>query len=216
MDIQKFLTKEDLAEISKIVKEAESQISGEIVPVITERCDSYNISAYRAGLFSSILAFIFLIISDRFIPSMAIYDPILYFTIVVFAGAFFALAAIFIPSFKRLFIGNDLLDQRTSDKAESAFLEYEIFNTTQRTGIMIFISLFERRVIIKTDKGIANQVDQSIWDDLVRDIVNALKNGNAKEALTLGIRRSAEIVKEKGFIISPDDKNELSNELRIE
>ena len=46
------------------------------------------------------------------------------------------------------------MDHTTRQRAENAFLEEEVFNTTQRTGIMIFISFFEHEVIVMADRGI--------------------------------------------------------------
>ena len=108
------------------------------------------------------------------------------------------------------------MDEATKKKAESAFLEQEVFNTRHRTGIMIFISFFEREVIVMADRGISKVVDQKEWDKMVRGIVENIRKGKVTEGIEGAILRCGEILLEKGFVQSADDVNELSDDLRIE
>lgn len=108
------------------------------------------------------------------------------------------------------------MDQATRKRAENAFLQEEVFNTRQRTGIMIFISFFEHEVIVMADKGISEVVDQKEWDSMVRKIIDNVKQGKIVDGIEAAILRCGEILLEKGFVITPDDVNELGDDLRIE
>jgi putative membrane protein len=216
MSIQERFSKEDLERIKKAVRDAESKISGEIVPVFVEKSGFYTIATYRAALLGAAVVFLLIIIFDRYVPSLAVYDPMYIFTFVMIGGFIGALKAHFINLVKRLMLSQAHMDQATRQRAETAFLEEEVFNTRQRTGILIFISFFEHEVIVMADKGISKVVDQKEWDTLVRIIIEHTKNGKITDGIVSAIARCGDILLEKGFVITPDDINELGDELRLE
>lgn len=219
MKLKERFKSEDLDRIKNAVKDAEDKISGEIVPVIVERSGSYSLALYKSALVFATLAFVFMIVLDRYIiqdPSNTLYyDPVFIFFVVVAAGLLGALAATAIEPLKRFFITKRHFDEWTRIGAEAAFLEEEVFNTRHRTGIMIFISFFEHKVIVMADRGISKVVDQSEWDHLVSGLVSQIRAGNATEGLEHAIKRCGEILLEKGFHKTADDINELRDDLRI-
>jgi len=216
MSIQERFGPEDLERIKKAVRDAESKISGEIVPVFVEKSGFYAIATYRAALLGAAIVFLAIVIFDRYFPSLAVYDPMLIFTFVMAGGFIGALKAHFIGFVKRMMLSQIHLDQATRKRAEAAFLEEEVFNTRQRTGILIFISFFEHEVIVMADKGISKVVDQKEWDAIVKIIIEQIKKGKITDGIVAAITRCGEILLEKGFVISHDDINELGDELRLE
>lgn len=216
MSIQKRFTPKDLERIKSAVHQAEEKISGEIVPVFVEKSGYYSIATYRAFLAIAGLAFLAIVIFDRYIPSLAIYDPLLIFLLVILFGLIGALATHYIDPLKLLLMSQSHLDQATKRRAENAFLEQEVFNTRHRTGIMIFVSFFEREVIVMADRGIGKVVEQKEWDKMVRSITENIKKGKVTEGIEAAILRSGEILLEKGFLKTVDDVNELRDDLRME
>jgi putative membrane protein len=216
MTIQQRFNPEDLERIKNAVKEAESKISGEIVPVFVEKSSHYTIANYRAALIGAAAVFFLIIIFDRYTPNLAVYDPVIIFALVMLGGFIGALKSHYINLVKRLMLSQSYMDQATRKRAENAFLQEEVFNTRQRTGIMIFISFFEHEVIVMADKGISEVVDQKEWDSMVRKIIDNVKQGKIVDGIEAAILRCGEILLEKGFVISPDDVNELKDDLRIE
>jgi putative membrane protein len=209
----------DLARIKQAVKEAEDKISGEIVPVIVERSGNYTIALYKSALVFATIAFVFMIILDRYIiddPSNTLYyDPVFIFFIVVSGGLLGVLLGILSESVKRKFISKNHFDEQTRIGAEAAFLEEEVFNTRHRTGIMIFISFFEHKVIVMADRGISKVVDQNQWDQMVANLVSFIRQGKPVDGIEAAIKKCGEILLEKGFHKTADDINELRDDLRI-
>jgi len=216
MSIQKRFKPEDLERIKAAVKQAESKISGEIVPFFVEKSSHYTLANYKAGVIGATLVFFLIILFDRYMPSLAVYDPVLIFALVIIGGFIGALKANYIGFVKRLMLSQSYMDQATHKRAQSAFLQEEVFNTSQRTGIMIFISFFEHEVIVLADKGISKVVDQKEWDSIVKMIIEHVKKEKLTDGMEKAILRCGEILLEKGFVISPDDINELKDDLRIE
>jgi putative membrane protein len=220
MKIKERFSDQDLQRIKTAVKDAENSISGEIVPVIVERSGQYMTANYKAAIMGGSLAFILMIILDRYIISdysnTLFYDPVFIFFVVILGGLVGGLLPNFVEGLKRQLVGQVQLDQVTRQRAETAFLEEEVFNTKHRTGIMIFISFFEHEVIVMADRGISKVVEQKQWDKIVADLVGQIRNGKIVEGLEAGIKRCGEILLEKGFHKADDDVNELSDDLRID
>lgn len=217
MNLRSKFSENDLNRIKAAVNEAERKISGEIVPVIVGKSGHYTIATYRAGIFCAALAFVMLIIFDRYVPTLSIYDrdPLLIFFTVTAIGTLAALATQYIDPLKRLLIDQKHKDHATRQRAENAFLEEEVFNTRQRTGIMIFISFLEHEVIIMADSGISKVVEQKEWDKIVINLTDHIRRDKIVEGLEGALKRCGEILLEKGFHKTADDTNELRDDLRI-
>ena len=220
MNLKHRFKESDMERIKAAVKDAEQKISGEIVPVIVENSGYYSIANYRGSLIGASLAFILIIILDRYVihdSSVTLYyDPVFIFTAVILGGVIGYVIPNFSIPIKRSLLNQKHLDRATRQRAENAFLEEEVFYTRHRTGIMIFISFFEREVIIMADRGISKVVDQKLWDKMVADLVLFIRKDKIVEGLEGSIKRCGEILLEKGFTNTNDDINELRDDLRID
>lgn len=219
MNIKKKFSDADLQRIKAAVKQAEDKISGEIVPVIVERSGRYLIANYKGSLIGASLAFMAMIVLDRYIITDAsntlFYDPVFIFFVVILGGVIGALIPHYSEVFRRMLLSQVYMDQTTRQRAENAFLEEEVFNTRQRTGIMIFISFFEHEVMVMADRGISKVVEQKQWDLIVADLVSQMRAGKIIEGLEAGIKQCGDLLLEKGFKKTDDDINELSDDLRV-
>jgi putative membrane protein len=222
MSLQKRFSTQDLERIKAAVHQAEGKISGEIVPVFVEKSGFYSIANLRAAGATASMAFLVIILFDRYMPSVAkslhLYerDPLLIFLLVIMFGLIGALICNYVDFIKRIFIPQQHLDRATRQRAETAFLQEEVFNTRHRTGIMIFISFFEREVMVIADRGISKVVEQKEWDKMVQGIIANIRVGKVVDGIEAAILRCGEILLEKGFLKTADDVNELKDDLRIE
>lgn len=219
MKLRQKFRDEDLQRIKTSVKEAEKNISGEIVPVIVERSGNYAIAHYKASVIAGVFFFVLMIILDRYIIEDAsdtlYYDPLFIFGVVIAGGTLGALLPSLSPPLKRWLASRAYMDICCRQSAENAFLEEEIFNTRHRTGIMIFISFFEHEVIVMADRGISKVVEQVEWDKIVAELVAHIRSGHVVDGVEAAVKRCGEILLEKGFRKSDDDINELRDDLRI-
>jgi putative membrane protein len=220
MNLKKRFTDSDLDRIKAAVNKAEDTISGEIVPVIVERSGYYSIANYKGGILGASITFFVMVLLDRYILTDAenglFYDPVFIFFLATVGGMLGALLPSIFSPLKRILVSRQHLDNATKQRAESAFLQEEVFNTKQRTGIMIFISFFEREVMVVADKGISKVVEQKVWDKMVTDLVTSIRNEKIVEGLEASIKKCGEILFENGFLKAEDDVNELSDDLRID
>ncbi|MBN1446533.1 MAG: TPM domain-containing protein [Bacteroidetes bacterium] len=212
---ESLFTEEDKKRIADAVKEAETRTSGEIVPYIVGQSDSYPEAWLRGGsLFAFFVLFVFSVINigtDWWLPfSIAEVGAL---TVVAFGIG--AALAVWVPVMRRAFIPDATEQQRVDERAAIAFLEEEVFSTRERTGILIFLSLFERRVRILGDTGINELVKKEEWDEIVQIIVQAMKNGVPAEGMLEAVWKCGHLLERRGVEIRADDANELDNSIRF-
>ena len=220
------ITQSDRERIEAAVKEAEGKTSGEIVPLVVERSGAYDSLRPRATLLGAMLgALVGLVGLGVQIPSADSFDytlelslELLLFAIapVLIGGALLGLLSTKSSALLRLLLPPSTVDDALKARAQQAFLEHEIFNTRDRTGILIMVSLDEHRVTVLADAGINQKVETSTWDECVDLVLAGIKKGNFGEGMADAVRRCGDIVTEAGFTIREDDTNELSDSLKVE
>jgi len=208
-------TEEDLGRIANAVREAEAHTSGEIVPFFIERSDRYEEALWRAGGIVGLMILVLFAAIRLFTDLWISFDSVDVALLTMAGAGCAALLASTIPGLRRFFAGQDLIDHRVALRAADAFIEEEVFKTRDRTGILIFLSFFEHKVLVVGDRGINEKVDRSEWEDIVARIVRGINSGHPADGLVDAIRQCAALLERHGFRRRKDDINELSNELRV-
>lgn len=212
--LPRFFTDTDLEAVRAAVQEAESRTSGEIVPYVVEASDEYPNAVWRGAALGALVgpfaAFVIYHLGGFWGSHMAIW---MLLPPAAGAAAGFLLTA-FIPWLKRFMAGEEMLEARARRRAAVAFLEQEVFRTRERTGILLFVSLFERRVVVLADSGIHQKVAPGEWDGIVAGIVQGIHAGKPGAALIAAIGECGRLLERHGVARREDDIDELPNELR--
>ena len=119
------------------------------------------------------------------------------------------------PAIERALLSSEDLERRVRVRAAAAFLEEEVFNTRERTGILILVALFEHRAVILGDFGIHRSIEPGAWDELVGDLVRGIKEGRAAAAMIDVVGRCGELLETRGVERRRDDFNELADAPRV-
>lgn len=212
-----FFTREEQSRIEAAVKEAESKVSGEIVPVFVWQSDTYPEARLKAFISGFILTACIILLIDEWMgwaEFFLLQNPFYFLGSSVLGGFIGALLVQFIPVVKHFFVSPQRMDYCVDSLARRTFLEYEVFNTRQRTGILLFVSLFEHEVEILGDSGIHQKISPDEWAQITHAMIDQLKKGNRCEAFLEGIRRSRDLLIKYGFEKTPDDTNEIPDHLR--
>ena len=215
MHVERFFSPADLKEIETAVSEAEATTAGEIVPFVVSHSDHYEAAVWKGATLGAFLA---VVVAAGVYYSGGYWGgfPMAWILLPALAGgaAGFTAAALIRPV-KLWLAGPATVDHHLRQRAAAAFLENEVFRTRERTGILIFLSLLERRVIVLGDSGISARVEQREWDAVVAGIVEGIRSGQAGKALATGIRRCGELLRRRGVAVRPDDTDELPDQLRM-
>jgi putative membrane protein len=111
---------------------------------------------------------------------------------------------------QRLVTRPSVLAQWVWLRAELEFHREGLGKTIDRTGILILLSVFERRAVVLADKGINEKLDKNVWQEVIDSVVDGVKKGQLADNLELAIKQCGNLLA-KHFPIKPDDTNELSN-----
>lgn len=199
-------------EIAAAVHKAEQQTNGEIVVYMVEQSARYN-WAYWKVLVIALLTGLLVDLSPKLLSLLPAIHGIEYIVMFAVILIFLTLAR-FVPLFFKFFISDEELNRAVGSRACQAFVSEEVFNTSERTGILIFISLFEQKAIVLGDSGINAKVKSNQWDHVLESIVNGMKTRDIAGGISRAVSDCGELLTKSGLIISSSDKNELSNELR--
>jgi putative membrane protein len=98
-------------------------------------------------------------------------------------------------------------------RAERAFCEQGLHKTREGTGILILLSLLERRAQILADQAINTRVPPGTWDSLMQDLVQGIQAGRHTEALCHVVTRCGDLLAAHFPAREGDNPNELPDEL---
>jgi putative membrane protein len=118
-----------------------------------------------------------------------------------------------LPGVLRLLVPRGRAAEAVQKAAQLAFVEHAVFRTRDRTGVLIFLSALEHRVVILGDQGIHQRVQEPGWDALVGQLVKAMREGRAGEGVCAVVQQLGERLTQDAPI-RPDDENELPNYVR--
>lgn len=216
MDPHRFFSEADREAVRQATADAEGRTSGEIVPVAVGACDDYDEASWKAAAMGALLTSLITGLVHYFSGFWG-GAGIVWITLPAAGGAAAGfLAGRWIPAFRRAVISKETIDTRVQRRAHQAFLEEEVFATRDRTGILIFLALFERRVVVLGDSGINRAVDPSEWQAVVTRLVTGIRSGRPGPALVEAIADCGCLLEERGVTIRPDDIDELADGLRLE
>ena len=207
----------DLERIQEAVGRAEEQTAGEIVPVVVPRSDAYEDVVWRGAGAAILLTLLAVLLTLRFYDGWGLgwlFAPWGVALSVLAAGTVGALLAQYVYPLQRLLAGSERLDETVHRRALQAFVEEEVFDTRDRTGILLFVSLREHRIEVLGDTGINKQVEPDEWAEVVARIQRGIQNDNLTEGLVEAIEMCGQLLERKGVDIRPDDENELTDTVR--
>jgi putative membrane protein len=194
--------------IEQAIANVEKLTAGEIVVVSVLQSDDYHDVrlAYASASALAVAAIAHACQPDLAIAWMLWLQAVLV-AVIWFALRWPALLRPLLPGTRSAFC----VERRT----RLEFLEHRVFETRDRTGVLILLSELERRVSILGDSGIYAELKADGFRAYVEQIVGAIRAGRAPDGVCDVIGNLGRLLAEK-FPVRPDDVDELSNEVRQE
>lgn len=206
----RFLSDEDRQQIDAAVKAAEAQTAGEIVVMATTRSYHYSMATLTGSLALSFPAAVALtpVVGEAFWMG-PVHMWVFISLMAVLAIAFWGLLTM-LPPMKRWFISRREMIEEVEEAATVAFFREGLYRTRDETGLLIYISLYERRVHVLADRGIHARMPDGFWQDRVDGIVEGIRGGKPAPAICEAV---AEIGRRMAgaLPVRDDDTDELKN-----
>lgn len=212
---KRLFTAQELKKIEQTVRESEAVSGGEIVPVFTRQSSFYEIALWRGGFILAVISGLILVLLYSVTDWLLFLPPSLWLLTVLTCGLMGAALVQAIPFLKKSLIGKELMLTRALDQAKNMFYDYRVADTEQRTGILLFISFFEKQAVILADVGIAELVAEEQWKKIIQSLTEGLKRGETTESICQSIAACGKLLEESGIQRAETDGNELSDQVRF-
>ncbi|WP_231757678.1 TPM domain-containing protein [Microbulbifer elongatus] len=198
------LNAQEKRQLAETIKAVESTTDAEVVTVLARQSDNY---LYISTLWA---AFIALLIAPlmQFLPWWIEYQQAFTLQWILFI----ALAVLFRwRPLTMWLVPKKVKFWRAANLARRQFLEHELHSTKDRLGLLIFVSQAEHYVEILADRGLAEQITNESWQEIVENFIREVKKGKTGEAFVHCVEKCGELLQEAApaTVI----KNELPNHL---
>jgi putative membrane protein len=218
------LTAEDRQKISAAIAAAEANSNGEIVAVATPISDAYHDVALHWALIPlfAVLAW------AAWAPTALIWwydflfggwqpDPTmseLLTLLMVLAALKFTIALLILKwmPLRLALTPPATKHRRVRRRAITVFKAAAERRTAGRTGILIYLSIAERRAEIVADEAILKVTDEHTWGEAMTSLIAEVRDGRPADGIVAAIERVGAVLAEH-FPRSADDINEIPDAL---
>jgi putative membrane protein len=222
--VMQALSQDDRDLVTAAVTAAERGSDGEIVTIVAARSDAYH----DVALHYAVLAMLLVPAALAFVPQAWLdwaaslvlgwnaeltREIVMLYLFVKLAGAFLVVRLILAYQPLRLALTPGVTKhRRVHRRAVELFRVGCELKTRGRTGVLLYLSLAERRAEIVADKAIADQVEAGVWGEAMAALIDEVKAGRPGAGM-------AEAVARIGAVLAPilpprqDNPNELPDRL---
>lgn len=208
------LSAADLEAIEAAVAEAERRTAGEIVTYIVGQCDDYPEARWAGAAWGALLG----VGTAAWVHYLGGFwgSPLsLWSLLPAVAGSVLGFVVSALAPLRRRLVPGAMLERRVLLRAESAFLEEEVFATRDRSGVLLLLALFERRALVLADSGINAKVPAGTWEGIVARMTGGVRRGAIAPALVGAIEECGRLLEEHGVERRADDRDELPDKARL-
>ncbi len=193
------------ARTAEAVKTLEAGTSAEVVVTVRGTSGHYRHADYLVGFLLAMATLIAMLYVEMEFPLAAFpVDVALSFILGTFLSAS-------VPFLRRLFVSRRFLHEAVQMAARATYVDLGITQTSRRTGILVFVSLFERRVELLADVGVDIAALNPEWEEARAKLAAAVTSESPEpffEALKLLGTALARVLPR-----GEDDVNELPDAL---
>ena len=146
--------------LGSCVNEIEQSTDAEVVLVVRSRSGRYTHVDYLFGALLAFVGILFLLFSPyEFGPIWVAIDAVLLFVL----GSLLSWRS---NSIRRLFTSTKARAENVRTGAAAMFYEAGIANTDREMGVLVYLSLLERRLELIADRGVLKAVPAAEWNEM--------------------------------------------------
>lgn len=203
----KYFSENDFEIIEKAIQQAESKSRGELVMMVTKSSASYWESYLFQSFFFLILGSFFSFLESYFLGFSESFSNLYKWQ---FGCIALGLSMVSISAISQKLISQKTFQKKVYSRAVKEFFKQGLTKTEEATGILIFVSEFEKRVQILADSGINAKVEPGVWQKQVNEIVAGIKLRNSGPIVEKAIEEMGELLAHH-FPSRGENPNELPN-----
>lgn len=206
------LTAAERDHLDAAVAQVEVRAGAQVVVASVPKSDAYPELPWVAFACATALAALAGVLAEMFRPGWVTGTTHLFVaTTTLGAGALAALAAIFLPSFARLFLRRPRAEGEARQQAQSLFLERELHATRERCTVLLLMSEFERQIVILPDKAVRDCAPDAAWQRVIDAMRSPLAQGRHAAAIEAGLAALEAVLLSHGVVGDGRSRDELPN-----
>jgi putative membrane protein len=217
------LTPEDHARVTAAVTAAEATTDAEIVAIVSERSDAYHDVALHWAVLAMLLALSAVAICPDFYRGLLdriagwqhewttreLLTILMIFAALKFLGVRLILAW---TPLRMAFTPRATKARRVRRRAIEYFKVGAEKRTLSRTGVLLYLSLYEHQAEIVADEAIHPKVAPEIWGEAMAALIDAVRDKRPGDGMAAAISRIGVVLAEH-FPRTGTDPNELPDRL---
>ena len=193
--------------VGDAVEVIERDIEVEVVVTVRKRSGHYRRTDLYTGAMLAYAMLLFMLFYPQ--PFDTEWMPVDVVVAFLFGVAF----SLEVSAFRRAMTPKSLLDEAVRLAAHSAFYTLGVSRTTGRTGVLVFVSMFERRVLVVPDVGVNPEALGPEWASAALALSSSLRDGPDFELFLSALGGlKAPLTKGLPVIGTGGHKNQLANE----
>lgn len=204
-----FVTSEFRSQVERCVRECERATRAELVVTIRGRSATHEGATHWTGAALALLLLLVLLFHPREFSTLGMPAAL---ATVYLLGLFLARRS---PHLQRWLTPSATLTAATQAQAAVSFIEQGVSKTRERTGVLVFVSLLERRVCVLTDVGLAADVLGAPWTQRLEGLSRAVQDQRDPAAFLTALEGLGEALA-TAYPSDETDGDELSNAPRVE
>lgn len=194
------LSETDRARIEQAIRAAEVNTAGEIYVVVAGEASQFrSIPVLWAAIIALLVPWPLHLLTDL-ASSIILLLQVLTFVVVA--------TAISPDRIRHRLVPPSIAAEAARKAAQAQFMAHGVHLTADRTGILIYVALADRRVEIVADDGINKKVAQSELDQLADNVVVAARSGVLAEGLVNAVTGAGKLLSQH-FPPAATNPNEL-------
>lgn len=214
------LSQDDRDLITAAVTAAERRSDGEIVTIVAARSDAYHDVALHYAILMMLFVPAFWALAPQSLVDFATATVlgwnaeltrqwVMLYLFVKLAGTFLFVRLILAYTPLRMaLVPGATKHRRVHRRAVEIFRTSCELKTRGRTGVLLYLSLAEKRAEIVADKAIVDQVEADVWGEAMAALVAEVKAGRPGQGMVRAVEAIGEVL---ARILPPtlDNPNEL-------
>ncbi len=199
----RFLSERGQQDIRGAVEAIEATSSVEVVVAVRQRLARWPSAHVAIGMVAALAMLAFTLYSDQL--------EFAYWEIVLFpllAGMVFGLLVELLPAVQRALTAPRIRERQLREASRATFYELGVHKTRERTGLLVFVAVLDRRVALVGDVGVVEALGQRTLDAHAKTLAAEIPHGLVAVAAKL---RELAPTFEKPLPRRDDDIDELAN-----
>ncbi len=194
------LSETERARITDAIRAAEATTAGEIYVVVAREAAQFrSIPVLWAAIIALIVPWPLFLLTNLSAGAILLLQ----------VATFVVAATAFSPDrIRHRLVPPSIAGEAARKAAQAQFMAHGVHLTAERTGILIYVALADRRVEIVADDGINKKVAQAELDELAQHIVAAAQSGTLADGLVKAVEGAGRLLS-RHFPPSPSNPNEL-------